>query len=189
MTHRDPNFDDGDIAARFDGITRDLAPDPNPYENPQVNAPAGLTRRGKVALATGAALLVGGGAIAWSSYAATQAQAEVKAAELALQADRLELERIKALQEVNAPTQTRRNEDFNTCVDKALGTKDSFTSAADVIDKCNAAFPPQTSLDTEHVASHDEPEKGGIGADGLLVALAAGGVGALFLARKAKHSQ
>jgi len=191
MTSPYHDFNDDDIAARFDGIAQSLTPDPAPYENPQVTAASpGLTRRGKAALATGAALLIGGGALAWSSYAASQAQAEVKAAELALQSERLELERIQALKDANAPTASRRSKDFDRCVDKALATKSAYTSAAEVIEQCNAAFPPQTSLDTQPVVSRDDPaQEGGIGTDGLLVALAAGGAGALLLARKAKHSQ
>ena len=64
-----------------------------PYGSP---APApvktGLTKRGKVALSVGAVVLAGGGMLTWQHYDAESTANQVKAQELSIQQQQLELE-------------------------------------------------------------------------------------------------
>src|SRR5688572_18068446 len=57
----------------------------------------GLTTRGKAALGISAAVIAGGSLLGYQSYSASSAQADLKARELALQADAIELEKLKVL--------------------------------------------------------------------------------------------
>ncbi|MDX3283942.1 hypothetical protein PV435_48010, partial [Streptomyces scabiei] len=57
----------------------------------------GLTKRGKAALAIGATVLAGGGMLAWQDSSAETEANQIRAQELTLQQQQLELERLKEL--------------------------------------------------------------------------------------------
>lgn len=166
-----------------------LTPETNPYGKQKTTTPT-LTRRRKAALAAGAAVLIGTGTIAWASYSASRAEAELRAQEIALQSERLELERIKALAELNAPAESERTKSLSSCIDKGIAKVGGFTRAEEVIEQCNTAFVPATSTTTtQPVSAADDTPDQAIGVQGLLTALAIGGGATLLFVRRAKHNQ
>lgn len=106
---------------------------------------ARLSPRAKAGIGAAGVVLAASGMFAWSNYSATQADAGVKRAQIAVDASRVDLERQKqaadlaktAGQETEA--QKARREAVQACVDKAGG---GYNAIAD----CGTAFPPAGSL-------------------------------------------
>ncbi|MEW2313588.1 hypothetical protein AB0918_33970 [Streptomyces sp. NPDC006864] len=69
--------------------------DEGPYGTPVTHKKAGLTRRGKVAIAVASVAIVGGGTVWFQAHSAAVAKDEKEAAALQLQMKRLELEEMK----------------------------------------------------------------------------------------------
>ncbi|MEU8516372.1 hypothetical protein AB0C76_33035 [Kitasatospora sp. NPDC048722] len=146
---------------------------------------ARLTPRMKVGLAGGAVVLVATGMVTWSQYASAEAAAEVKKAQIALDASRLDLERqkqqaadqAKAADQETAAQKARR-EAVQACVDRAAG---AYNAVAD----CGKAFPqvdsPGMVNTSQRVAGGDSDSGAPVG--GLVVL---GGAGALLAAGWAK---
>ncbi|MBT1184888.1 hypothetical protein HET69_12835 [Streptomyces sp. CJ_13] len=169
------------IDQRFTNLTTGVEweqPASTPY-GPPVKAP--MTGQAKALLAMAGLVIVGGSAVGVSAFSASSGQAEVRAQELALQAQQVEVERTK----VNAPSteaEERRIAAFQTCIEKAGLNKDV----------CAQAFPApgDASLGGSRGAANassasDTNQGGGIGVSGgLVVALVAvGGVG--YMVRRA----
>ncbi|MGW5990978.1 hypothetical protein ACWFRT_29525 [Streptomyces anulatus] len=153
-----------------------------PY-GPPVKAP--MTAQTKALLAMVGLAIVGGSAVGVSAYSASSGEADVRAKELALQAQQLEVERAK----VNVPdakAEERRVAGFQACIEKAEYDKEV----------CAQAFPaPGTeqsgrSLGASNVASVSDSDQGGKidVTGGLVVAVVVVG-GVAFLVRKAGRAR
>ncbi|NUV54572.1 hypothetical protein G6W51_16970 [Streptomyces coelicolor] len=159
--------------------------DPNPYGTP---APAqvktGLTPRGKAALGAGTCLIACGALFGWQQYAAQQANADVKAAELALQQQQIELEKLKEINRANAIAEKQNKAEssenkkhINACIqsnEKLVGKIMGVTYQS-VRDDCQAAYQTASDSPAMETASSTGSDDDGLGA-GVLV-----GVAALFL--------
>ncbi|MFI9331977.1 hypothetical protein ACIGZJ_31100 [Kitasatospora sp. NPDC052868] len=142
---------------------------------------ARLSPRAMAGLGAGAVVLAASGMFAWSSYSASQADAEVRKAQISLDASRLEMERQKQQAELAAETvkasgvetdaQRARREAVQACVGKAGG---GYNAIAD----CGKAYPivdsPGMVNTARTVADGGEDEDSGSGVG--LIALGAVGV-------------
>ncbi|MER6640987.1 hypothetical protein ABT285_36335 [Streptomyces microflavus] len=149
-----------------------------PYGPP---AKAPMTGQAKAVLAMVGLVIAGGSAVGVSAFSASSGEAEVRAQELALQAQQLEVERAK----VNVPdakAEERRMAGFQACIEKAQYDKDVCAQAF----PAPGGAPSGRSLGAANVSSVSDGGQGG-GIDltgGLVVALVAVG-GVAFLVRKA----
>ncbi|MFD8731993.1 hypothetical protein [Streptomyces sp. NPDC059611] len=153
-----------------------------PYRPP---AKAPMTPQAKALLAMVGLAIVGGSAVGVSAYSASSGQADVRARELALQAQQLEVERAK----VNAPdakAEERRVAGFQACIEKAEYDKEV----------CAQAFPAPgaqqsgRSLGASNVSSASDSGEGGKidVTGGLVIAVVVVG-GVAFLVRKAGRAR
>lgn len=167
-----------------------LTADPNPYgNNPQTKpVKAGLTPRGKAALALGAAAIATSGLVGYQAYSANAAEATVKAQEIAYKKDLLELEKLKVQTQVNktqASTVSARQKQVNACVtdSKDLVGKSLDSSYRDIVEACQAQYAGDASPGMETAASASDGSGSGVNG-GLLI----GGVvllgGVLVAARR-----
>ncbi|MFG2716183.1 hypothetical protein ACGFX2_37480 [Streptomyces goshikiensis] len=181
MTHdREREYIDQSFANLTSGAGWEQ-PAATPY-GPPIKAP--MSGQAKALIAMAGLVIVGGTAVGISAFSASSGQAEVRAQELALQAQQLEVERAK-LNAPDAQAEERRMAGFQKCIEKAGLNKDV----------CAQAFPAPGgaglggSMGSANVASASDTNEGGwIGVSGgLVVALAAvGGVG--FMVRKANKA-
>lgn len=189
MNHSDDNdrYD-----AEFNEMTSGYRPEPaaGPYgDTPARPHKPGLTKRGKIGIAVAAAAVVGGSLIGYQVHSSNEAAAEAKAQEIQLQADRLELAKLREMNrasEVNRKTQTTaeqaRQNDIDACVksnvDK-VGKGMGSPTRRDVVDDCQAQYVGTTEgedMDAAGTAT-DTGSGGGLGvSSGMLI-----GVGALGL--------
>lgn len=123
--------------------------DQNPYGSPVHHHKTGLTKRGKVALGIGAAVIAGGGMLTWQHYN-TQAQAsEIRAQELQYKSNLLALEMQKELNKANTAdqkaqeTQTAsQQKQIDACMDadKGLIGKQLGVTYQSVTEDCRAKY-------------------------------------------------
>ncbi|MCX4784465.1 hypothetical protein [Streptomyces sp. NBC_01264] len=153
-------------------------PAPTPY-GPPVKAP--MTGQAKALIAMAGLVIVGASAVGISAFSASSGQAEVRAQELALQAQQLEVEKAK-LNAPDAKAEERRMAGFQKCIEKAGYNKDV----------CAEAFPAPGGVDlggsrgaVNASSASGTGQGGGFGVTGgLIVAgVAIGGVG--YMVRKA----
>ncbi|MFF8544808.1 hypothetical protein ACF060_31480 [Streptomyces werraensis] len=184
MNHTGPDnqFDD-----EFHSIVAGGYTDPSPYGPPPAapQVKTGLTPRGKAALGAGTCLIACGALFGWQQYAAQQANADVKAAELALQQQKIELEKLKEINRANAiaekqnKAETSENKKhIQACIqsnEKLVGKVMGVTYQS-VRDDCQAAYQTTASGPAMETASSTGSGDDGIGAGVLL------GVAALFVA-------
>lgn len=113
---------------------------------------ARLSPRAKAGIAAGGVILAASGMFAWSSYSTAQADADIKKAQIALDASRLDLERQKqaAAAATSAGQETAaekaRREAVEACVAKTNG---AFGAVAD----CGKAFPATGTLGMTNTAA------------------------------------
>jgi hypothetical protein len=104
---------------------------------------AKLSPRAKAGIAAGGVVLAATGMVAWSNYSAEQANADVRKAQIALEKDKVDLQRQQqqAAQAQQAGQETEaqkaRREAVSACVAKASGF--------DAVSNCAKAFPEITS--------------------------------------------
>lgn len=136
--------------------------DPHPYGQPTQPAKTGLTTRGKAVLAIGGAVLAGGGLLTWQ-HSSTQAEiAQAKAAEITLQQQRIELEKLKEINKANATAQEKQasenseqSKQIAACVkvnQKLVGKMLGITYQS-VRDDCQDKFTTTSSADMQAAAS------------------------------------
>ena len=149
-----------------------------PYGPPAHPVKTGITPRGKAALAICAAVVVGGGLLGWQHYAAGQAAADVKAKELAIEQQKLDLEKLKALGEANQAqqkTQTAadktRQAKVDACVqdNKGLVGKQLGQTLGGVISDCQNQYPATTGTGDMQEAASAKDSGGGGASDFLLI--------------------
>lgn len=187
--------DDGFEQIVHHGMQPPTAPtwaDPTPYgapTGPASTPKTGLTTRGKAALGIGAAVIAGGTLLGYQSYSASTAQADLKAQELALKAEALEVEKLKVLNQTKQAADgkateqaTARQTAVDACV-KGLKTQvgkgyGSPTYGAIVRD-CQTQYPAVSGpSDMQAAGSSTTPSNG---TEGGINDAAVLGIGALAL--------
>lgn len=159
-----------------------------PAPHPGHPVKTGLTPRGKAALAIAATIVAGGGLLGWQHYAAGQAANEVKAKELSIEQQKLDLEKLKALGKANetaAKTQSAadktRQAKVDACVkeNKTLVGKQLGATYRSVLDDCQAQYPDTANTSDMQEASSSQSTGSGGGAGNFV--LVGGGVLAVGL--------
>ncbi|WP_228994400.1 hypothetical protein [Streptomyces sp. DH8] len=166
--------------------------DPAPYgtpTGPTGSTKTGLTTRGKAALGLGAAVLAGGTLIGYQSYSASTAQADLKAQELALKAEALEVEKLKALNQAKTVAEGKATEQATarqTAVDSCVkGLKDQVGKGygaptyGDIVEDCQAQYPAAPQTPDMQAAGASNTSSGSTG--GGINDAAVLGIGALVL--------
>lgn len=184
MNHN-PGYNDPE----FDQIITGGYTDPHPYGNPaHPPVKTGLTPRGKAALGVGTAVIACGTLFGWQQYTAQQANADVKAKEIALKQQQIELEKMKEINKANAAQQEKQESEnsgqekhVEACVEanqKMVGKLMGVTYQS-VRDDCQAKYPTTTAAGMQAAANTTSTNAGG-DEDGLSVGLLLG-VGAVVL--------
>ncbi|GAA1924009.1 hypothetical protein [Streptantibioticus ferralitis] len=176
--------------------------DEGPYGTPVVKyKKAGLTRRGKVAIAVAGVALVGGGTIWFQVHSAAVAKDEKEAAALQLQMKKLELEEMKVRNDkaaADAKAATASADKVQAAVDKCvkdssglIGKGYGSPSRGDVVADCEQQY---KALDGSDMAAAGDAQDAGSGGGGgvnspaLLGLVAGGGLAIAVFARKGKKS-
>lgn len=164
----------------------DHMPAPGPYGHPVQPVKTGLTKRGKTALIIGATVIAGGGFIAWQDHSEQAAANEVRAQELALQQQQIQLEMQKELNKANAAQKevretqdAARQKQIDACVkaDKGRVGKQLGVTYSSVLNDCQAQFGTAGNSDAgmqEAVSSSSADGGSGI-SPSVLLAIAVGG--------------
>ncbi|MGO1025541.1 hypothetical protein ACTOXX_33760 [Streptomyces rubiginosohelvolus] len=166
--------------------------DPTPYgtpNGPSTSAKTGLTTRGKAALGIGAAVLAGGTLLGYQSYSASTAQADLKAQELALKADALEVEKLKVLNQSKQAAEgkateqaTARQTAVDTCVKglkNQVGKGYGSPTYGEIVEDCQAQYPAAPETPDMQAAGSSNTSSGSTG--GGINDAAVLGIGALVL--------
>lgn len=197
----DPNDEfDRIIAGMGTDIPVQTIPQTSPYGPPAHPTKPGLTKRGKVVIAAGSAIIASTGLIGYQIYSANVAESEAKQQEIALQAKALDLQKIK---ELNRQAETDRQAVVSqeharqASVDKCVkvnahlaGNTLGSPSRRDVIDDCQAQYPTSTNTDDVQTAAaaNDASTTGGGVNKGLLIGGAALGLFVVVAAKKGTRS-
>ena len=185
------------------------APDASPYadEGPYGTSvakhkKAGLTRRGKVAIAVAGVAIVGGGTIWFQVHSAAVAKDEKQAAALRVQMKKLELEEMKirnhkAAADMKAASASASK--VQAAVDKCV--KDSSdlnrerygaTSKSAVVADCKQQYEATDGSDMESAGNAQDADGGGSGgginSPALLGLVAGGGLALAVFARRGKKA-
>lgn len=196
--------DDERYDAEFNQMTGGFSPDPHPYGQPAANATpsgpvgpkkTGLNTKGKAVLGGAGVLLAAGGFLIYQDHSANIAAQNAKQAEIALQQQRLELERLKVTNQVDEKhakqqkTETKQiQQKIDACVD---ANRDTSAYLQGTVDACRDQY-ATTSAD-----GHDMQEAGssstGLNTDGSispvwLIGAAAGGVMVFWAARRGRRN-
>lgn len=175
--------------------------DQGPYGIPANSIPKkpGLTKRGKVAVTIGAAVIAGGGLVFWQHNNAVEAASQAKQQEIQLENKKLDLEMLKVMNQTNTAAaknqsseEQQRQKQISDCVNasKNLVGKQLGVTYPSVLKDCRDQFPATTDgTDMQTAASSTTHNSGGSGVnEGLLIA-AAVLVGGIFIAaRRTTHS-
>lgn len=156
----------------FDQIITGAYTDPTPYGTPaHTPVKTGLTPRGKAAIGVGTAVIACGTLFGWQQYTAQQANADVKAQELALKQQQIELEKLKEINKANAAQKKEeesRNSDQQKHVEACVKTNEKLVGKLmgvtyqSVRDDCQAKYPAagtdgmQTAANTTSTGSGED---------------------------------
>nr|WSX25577.1 hypothetical protein OG690_37800 [Streptomyces tubercidicus] len=194
-----------DPREEFDRIMNKEFPvnDPREYiDNTPYGAPThhpakpGLTKRGKVALGIGATVIAGGGLIGYQVHATN----DVKAQEIALKAQALELQKMKEQnraseigKKVRDKQANARQASIDSCVkdhDDQVG-KVIGTTYRDVVDACQAQYPDAAAGSDMEAAGASlaatDTNSGGVN-QGILLGGGALALGLVYAAKKGTRS-
>jgi hypothetical protein len=159
--------------------------DPSPYGIPAHPVKAGLTKRGKAAMAIGATVIAGGTLLGWQHYSAQQADAATKAQEIALKQQELKLQELKELnkaQAANQKVQSTQNaalqKQVDSCVNhnKGLVGKQLGATYRSVLEDCQAQY-SATASSGDNMQNTASATNAGAGQGGVNTGfLIAGGV-------------
>lgn len=187
----------------FGNSAPDASPyaDEGPYGTPAMHKKAGLTRRGKVAIAVAGVAIVGGGTIWFQVHSAAVAKDEKEAAALQIKMKKLELEEMRIRNEQTSTekkTETASAERIQAAVDKCV--KDSSNligkglgspSRGDVVADCKQQYETTDGSGMEAAGSAQDASNsggGGINSPALLGLVAGGGLAVALFARKGKKA-
>ncbi|MFF4393290.1 hypothetical protein ACFY0G_42240 [Streptomyces sp. NPDC001552] len=172
------------IDQRFTNLTTGAGweqPAPTPYGPP---AKAPMSGQAKALLAMAGLVIVGGSAVGISAFSASSGQAEVRAQELALQAQQLEVEKAK-LNAPDAKAEELRMAGFQRCIEKAGYNKDV----------CAQAFPAPGGVNlggsrgaVNASSASDTNQGGGSGVTGGLIVAGVAIAGIGYMVRKANKT-
>ena len=156
--------------------------DPHPYGIPVNSAPVkpGPTKRGKVVISLGAAVLATGALLTWQNYEADAKASEVQAQELQYKRDLLALEMQKEHNKANAANQkvqethdAAQQKQVQACVDadKGLIGKQLGVTYGSVLEDCQSQYgTSSTGADMQEAASATDTDTGGGGLnEGVLI--------------------
>jgi hypothetical protein len=164
----------------------ELAPARNAYGYPVQPVKPGLTKRGKAALAIGATVIAGGGLLAWQNHSEQAAANQVRAQELAVQQQQIELEKLKEINKATTAQQktqetqdVERKKQIDACVqaDKGLVGKQLGVTYSSVLNDCRTQFGTpgdDRSVSMQETVSASDAGSGGI-SPSLLLGLGVGG--------------
>lgn len=150
----------------------------------------GLTRRGKAAMAVGVTVIAGGGLLTWQHYSAEAAASQVKAQELSIQQQQLELEKLKVLSDANAKTaktqatqDAARQKQIDACVqdNKSLVGKQLGATYSSVLADCQTQYGPTNTTGLQEAASSQDTASSSGGGSVSPSALIGIGAGAALL--------
>jgi uncharacterized protein HemX len=194
------------IVRRIDPNSRPEFTDPAPY-GPSAHttytqpAKTGLTTRGKAAIGVGIAVIAGGSLLGWQNYDTQAETAQLRAQELAIKQQQIELEKLKEINKANAAARKsekaengERNKLVAACVDsnKKMVGKLLGVTYQSVRGDCEDQYPTTTSsTDMQAAATATDTTTGG--SDGgvnpfLLVGAGALGLGIVAFAKKGTKS-
>lgn len=176
-------------------------PAAGPYGQPVQPAKPGLTKRGKVVLAVGVTVIAGGGMLAWQNHSEQVAANEVRAQELAIKQQQIELETMKELNKANAAQKkTEKTQDaeqqkqIDACVktDKARVGRQLGVTYSSVLNDCQAKYGSQDGGDgssmQEAASASSTNSGGGINPSTLLGVGVGGAVIVAVAARRGKKT-
>jgi hypothetical protein len=197
----------------FDRIVREFGPnsrpeftDPAPYGPPAHTyypqpVKTGLTSRGKAAIGVGTAVIACGTLFGWQHYDTQADTAQVRAQELAIKQQQIELEKLKEINKANAAAKTseaaensERNKLVEACVDsnKKMVGKLLGVTYQSVRGDCENQYPTTTSSTGMQAAASatDTTTDGGDGGVNpfLLIGAGAFGLGIVVFAKKGTKS-
>lgn len=176
--------------------------DEGPYGTPVVHKKAGLTRRGKVAIAVAGVAIVGGGTIWFQVHSAAVAKDEKEAAALQIQMKKLELEEMR-IRNQQASTDKKAAaasaERIQAAVDKCvkessgqIGKGFGSPSRSDVVADCKQQYEHLDGSDMAAVGDARDAGNGGgsggVNSPALLGLVAGGGLAIAVFARKGKKA-
>ncbi|MBH1937818.1 hypothetical protein I5Q34_26700 [Streptomyces sp. AV19] len=185
----------------FGNSAPDASPyaDEGPYGTPVVHKKAGLTRRGKVAIAVAGVAIVGGGTIWFQVHSAAVAKDEKEAAALQIQMKKLELEEMKIRNEkasTDKKAATASAEKIQAAVDKCvkdssglIGKGYGSPSRSDVVAGCKQQYEATDASGMEAAGNARDAGNaggGGISSPALLGLVVGGGLAVAVFARKGK---
>lgn len=168
--------------------------DPNPYGIPKNSIPVkpGLTPRGKVALAIGAAAIATSGLVGYQIYSADQAASQAKAAEISYKQDQLAVEKLKVLNEANkteSSADKTRQKQIDACVkdNKDLVGKSMNSTYRDIVDACQAQYSTTAASSDLQPTASAKDSGGGINSN-LLIGGTVLAIGLAVVVRKGTRS-
>jgi hypothetical protein len=152
-----------------------------PYGPPATHpVKPGLTKRGKVALAVGATVLAGGSLFTWQHYSAEAEANQIRAQEIALQQQELELEKLKEINKAatrNAETQATEDATKQKLIDACVETDNSLVGKqmgvtySSIVEDCRNEYANTAGADMQEAASASDTgtgESGGISPSALI---------------------
>ncbi|WP_228388494.1 hypothetical protein [Streptomyces jumonjinensis] len=177
--------------------------DEGPYGTPVAkHKKAGLTRRGKVAIAVAGVAIVGGGTIWFQVHSAAVVKDEKEAAALQIQMKKLELEEMKIRNEqasTDKKAATASADKIQTAVDKCvkdssdlIGKGYGSPTRSDVVADCKQQYEATDRSGMEAAGTARDTGNGGggggINSPALLGLVAGGGLAVAVFARKGKKA-
>lgn len=176
--------------------------DEGPYGTPVVHKKAGLTRRGKVAIAVAGVAVVGGGTIWFQVHSAAVAKDEKEAAALQIQMKKLELEEMRIRNEqasIEKKAAAASAEKIQAAVDKCvkdssgqIGKGYGSPSRSAVVADCKQQYETADGSGMQAAGSTQDAGNaggGGINSPALLGLVAGGGLAVAVFARKGKKAE
>ncbi|MFB7812497.1 hypothetical protein [Streptomyces virginiae] len=172
-----------------------------PYGSPVVHKKAGLTRRGKVAIAVAGLAIAGGGTIWFQVHSAAVAKDKKEAAALQVQMKKLELEEMRIRNEqasTDKKAATASAERIQVAVDKCVKDSSDLVgkgfgspSRSAVVADCKQQYETTDGSGMQAAGSAQVAGNeggGGISSPALLGLVAGGGLAVAVFARKGKQA-
>ncbi|MYW46394.1 hypothetical protein [Streptomyces sp. SID161] len=202
MNHHNDGFDQAIAGYHDSPYQQPNHIDSNPYGIPANSIPhkPGLTKRGKVAISVGTAVLATGGLVFWQHSTAMEEASQAKQQQIQLENKKLDLEMMREINRASEKTSkgqsgsdTDRQKQIEACVntDKSLVGKQLGVTYSSVLKDCQDRFPAASTStgDMQTAASSTDANADGSPVNGgLLIGGAALVGGILLVARRRPNS-